>query len=258
MKAPKFISAMAIAAILSSGVAPAYADFTKDTGNLVNGQPSMQSTDKKDNTNANPANLNDEGEITINGAFNKIINNFPTPTDPGRYLRVTMPIKMDFTYDVDNHQMISAPGTVVNNSVYVPQNVGGVGSAPTPEDQPIKMSLVDVIANGNGSTNDIETEFVDNVDASGIDTNHQGKVVLPFKLNIISGGQVTESHNLTAVKKPISSNNNIQPINIPASSSIQLKLDLIQGQKVGNTDLIKKATSLTSHNLKLKFEYAGK
>ena len=257
MKAPKFISAMAIAAILSSGVAPAYANSTNNSGNLVNGQPSMQNINKEELlSNGNTNKPNSDAEIEINGTFNKIINNLPTPTDPGRYLRVTMPIKMDFTYDVDNNQLISAPGTVVNNSVYVPQ-----GGLQTSEDQPIKMSLVDVITNGNGKTNDIETTFVDSVATNGIDTTNQDKVVLPFKLNVLKGGNVVEGHNITAIQAKNNTGKNgntISPITIPASSSIQLKLDLIAGQKVGNTNLINKATSLTSHNLKLKFEYTGK
>jgi len=247
MKAPKFITAMALAAILGSTALPAYADFQVESGNDVNGQASVQKTDKYDP--ASSTSLEDQGDITINGTFNKNVNTFPTPEKPGHYLRVTMPIKMDFTYEVDSHTLSSPDMTITNNSVYLAQTPGA-----TPEDRKVDMTLVSIEENTKG-TNNIETEFVDTVSGNGSTSPTGNKTVqLPFKLDVKRGGTTFDSHNLA----DITVGNDIKPITIDGKSSIQLKLELIKGQKAGNTEAIDKDVSLTSHNLKLKFEYKEK
>ena len=250
MKAPKFITAMALAAILGSTALPAYADFNPDSGNSVNGQASVQKADVSDPSDPNKKDFIAEGDISINGTFNKTINTFPDATDPGHYLRVTMPIKMDFTYDVDSHTLSSADMTVTNNSVYVAAK-GDPAVA-----QPVEMTLVDVEENSKG-TNNIETEFVNTVTGSGSSTNTNDKIQLPFKLDLKRGTQIFDSYNLATIQTNGVGSNNIKPITIDGNSSIQLKLELITGQTAGNTDAIDKNVSLTSHNLKLKFEYKG-
>lgn len=258
MKAPKFIAAMAIAAVLSSGVAPAYADFNPDTGNANNGNATMQKTEKKDTTTPPTQTMSKpleaQGDIKVEGEFTKTINSFPTPSQDGRYLRVTMPIKMDYTYNVDNHQMKAAQGTITNNSVHVETQSGSPGTQIV-LDQPIKMHLVDVAQSGVGSTNTFDSEFVDTI--KGVNTNNPNKVHLPFKLSITTGSSKPIEYNLKAIETASQNNNKLQPIDIQAGSNVQLEIGLINGEKIGNEKLITQGQSVTNHSLKLKFEYAG-
>lgn len=253
MKAPKFIAAMAIAAILSSGAAPSYAaKFTPDAGNGSNGQTPMQSVNHFDGTNnGSVPQMDAEGDIEVSGEFTKVINNFPTPDQEGRYLRVTMPIKMDFKYDVDKDQMTSAVATITNNSVYA-ENANGLGQPLVETPQSIDMTFVSMLENGTGNSNTIKTEFVDKTT-----NNADDKVKLPFKLSVTSAGNTVNDYNLTRIKDN-GNTQSIPAIKIPGNGTVQLELKNIDGQVVGNKDLIKDKTSLTSHNLKLKFEYKGK
>ena len=256
MKSPRFLAALAMAAVLTTGATTAHASFQQVGGNSGNGQTPMQQTEKYDNTTTgpltNPQALQSEGDIRVDGTFTKTVNNFPTPTQDGRYLRVTMPIKMDFTYNVDTHLMTSAEGVVTNNSVHVTDTSSG---NPKIENQKIKMSIVDFEDSNNGiATMNAPIKFVESIEA-----NNSSDIQLPFALKLESATGVVSGYSIKTIKdKTAGSANTIKPIEIAENSSLKLKIDKIPGQNLGNEDLITNQTSLTSHSLKLKFEYAGK
>lgn len=254
MKSPRFLAALAMAAVLTTGTT-AHAAFQQVGGTPVNGQTPMQQTEVKDTSN-NPLTqaLTSEGDISVNGEFKKTVNNFPTPTQDGHYLRVTMPIKMDFTYDVDTHTMTSAEGVITNNSVYATntQNIAQ-GQQPTLEYKKIKMTLVDFKDNSTGTTTMTSpVEFVDTVNGN----TNKDKVLLPFELKIESSTGVVNDYSIKNIKAN-NGNNGIGAIEIAPNSTLKLKIDKIKGQNIGNENLITNQTSLTSHSLKLKFEYDG-
>ena len=254
MKSPRFLAALAMAAVLATGTT-AHATVTKgdfkEVSTGANGQASMLQADvHKDVLNTGDK-IEAEGDIRVDGKFTKTINNFPTPTQDGHYLRVTMPIKMDFTYDVDNDIMTAAQGTVVNNSVHATGTSPSGPNNPTLTPKKVSMSIVgfENSAVGTQNLND-KVEFVNDA----VTTAGPGRSVqLPFQLNITgkNGANVT---NYT-IKNIKDKHQDIKPIVILENSAIKLELDKIPGQSIANADLITNQTSLTSHNLKLKFEY---
>lgn len=252
MKSPRFLAALAMAAVLTTGATTAHAAFTQTGGNSNNGQTPMQKADeyKADLTNLPNQKLEADGDISVDGRFTKTVNNFPKPDKDGHYLRVTMPIKMDFTYDVDTDTMTSAEGVVVNNSVHATNTSTQQKLNP----KKVTMTLVDFADNTKGtSTMTSGVEFVTDVNAS----TTTDKVLLPFELKVESKTGQVQNYSIANIQKKASANNGIAPITIEPDSTLKLKIDKISGQSLGNTDLITNQTSLTSHSLKLKFEYDG-
>ena len=257
MKSPRFLAALAMAAVLTTGATTAHASFQQVTGSGANGQTPMQQVDLHDTATAPSSptkTLDVQGDVQVDGTFTKSINNFPKPDKDGRFLRVSMPIKMDFTYDVDTHMLTSAEGVITNNSVHVT----GTGNNQVIEDQEIKMTLVDFADAKNGiSTMGPDIEFVDSVN-----TKDKDKVQLPFELSIDSATGNVAKYSLKRITEIKDSHgqvaNPINAIDIAKNSSVKLKIGKINGQNIGNEELITQNTSLTSHSLTLKFEYAGK
>ena len=256
MKSPRFLAALAMAAVLTTGTT-AHASLVG--GNASNGQMPTKQIDEHDPTTSNkPADLNASGDIRVDGEFKKTITNFPTPTQDGRYLRVSMPIQMNFTYDVDTNDMKSAEGKIINSSVFVSGSAPGAGPQKL-EPQAIKMSIVDFEDQTNGiSTMRTPIEFVETVDLA----LHTGKVQLPFEVKVESSTGKVTNHSIKTIREKINSGsvtgNTLDAIKIAAGDTLKLTIDKINGQNLGNGDLIDQQTSLTSHNLKLKFEYDGK
>ena len=257
MKSPRFLAALAMAAVLTTGVTTT-AHASLSGGNSSNGQVPLRQIDEHEPnvSGTQPQDLNADGEIRVDGEFKKTITNFPAPTKDGRYLRVSMPIQMNFTYDVDTNDMKSAEGRIINSSVFVS------GSAPSSgpqklEPQAIKMSIVDFEDQTNGiSTMRQPIEFVET-----IDLKDKSKVQLPFEVKLESSTGTITNHSIKTIRaKTANSNttNTLSPITIAAGDTLKLTIDKIKGQNIGNGDIIDQDTSITSHNLKLKFEYDGK
>ena len=251
MKSPRFLAALAMAAVLTTGTT-AHAAFTEVTGSGANGQTPIQQGENIDPTMA-ASPLDMQGDIKVEGTFTKRINNFPTPTTQGRYLRVTMPIKMDFTYDVDTHDMKSADAVVTNNSVLAKNNTS---SGLDITDEKIEMTVLNFEKNDKGTnTMAAPIKFVQDVQAAlAADPANAKKVLLPFELQMTSQTGTLTPYSLETI---VDNSITLAPIEIPARGTVKLKLDKIPGQVLGNDQLLDKHTSLTSHNLKLKFEYKG-
>ena len=260
MKSPRFLAALAMAAVLTTGVTAhaSVGDFTEVTTG-ANGQQPMLKADIHEATLNSGQTIDAEGEIRVDGKFTKTINNFPTPTENGHYLRVTMPIKMDFTYDVDSDIMTSAQGTVVNNSVEATGILNNQPNTGVLTPKKVKMSIVDFADSAMGTQNmNDDVKFVTNADGS------TGKVELPFQLYVTgTNGQQIRDYSIAKIKEnaeavklnPLA--NAINPIEIDPNTSVKIEINKIQGQKIGNKELITNQTSLTSHSLKLKFEYVA-
>ena len=268
MKSPRFLAALAMAAVLTTGVTTtahasggqlpqlsAPGKFTPDSGNNVNGQTPMQKSEVADpnTTGAISQHLNTSGDIEVNGEFKKTINNFPTPDKEGRYLRVTMPIQMNFTYNVDNNDMKSAQGVITNSSVLATKDTSS--QTIKTEFQKVTMTIAGFEDSNNGiaTMDKAKTEFVDSVNK-----NDKTKIQLPFALKIDSPNGHVATHSLKRIKEVNGSNNALPTIDIEGNSTLTLEIDKINGQRLGNPELITDHTTLTSHNLKLKFEYTGK
>lgn len=256
MKSPRFLAALAMAAVLTTGVTTtAHAAVTPGTftpvgGSTATGQLPMQEAEVIETpAGAKPhADLHTSGDIEINGTFTKTVTTFPTPTEEGRYLRVSMPIKMDFTYNIDNDTMQSAKGTILNKSVYATRNSGNI----TTEYQNIKMTIQDYEDNAKGiSTMDLtKIEFVDNTTTNP----NANKLQLPLQLKVDSQTGTIKTYSLKSLQKPA-----VKPeIKINGNSSLTVEIDKIAGKSAGNTDILTDASTKTSHNLKLKFEYDGR
>ena len=256
MKSPRFLAALAMAAVLTTGVSTT-AHASLSGGNSSNGQVPLRQIDEHEPnvSGTQPQDLNADGEIRVDGEFKKTITNFPAPTENGRYLRVSMPIQINFTYDVDTHDMKSAEGRIINSSVYVTD-------VQTPqqtkvEPQKIKMSIVDFEDRTNGiSTMRQPIEFVET-----IDLKDKTKVQLPFEVKLESSTGTITNHSIKAIRAKTANGNTtntLSPITIAAGDTLKLTIDKIKGQNIGNGDIIDQDTSITSHNLKLKFEYDGK
>ena len=257
MKSPRFLAALAMAAVLTTGVSTtAHATvtpgkFTPVGGTTVTGQLPMQEAEViETHAGAKPhQGLHTSGDIEINGTFTKTVTTFPKPTEAGRYLRVSMPIKMDFTYNIDNDTMQSAKGTILNKSVYATDNGGG---NITTEYQNIKMTIEDYEKNAKGiSTIDLsKVEFVDDTTTNP----SANKLQLPLQLKVDSQTGTIKTYSLKSLQKPV----NKPEIKINGNSSLTIEIDKIAGRSAGNTDVLTDASTKTSHNLKLKFEYTGK
>lgn len=252
MKSPRFLAALAMAAVLTTGTT-AHAAFNQVGGSATNGQTPMQEAQE---FNANNTNLNVEGDISLDGTFTKTINNFPTPTQDGHYLRITMPIKMDYTYDVDTNVMQSTDMVVTNNSVYA-TNTNQTPA--TLEYKKVKMTIVDFKKNDKGITTMAPNiKFVE--DAATEALTDKDNVLLPFELQVKSSSGSVDNISIEKIQVPTgggSATNGLNPIEIAPNSALTLKLEQINGQTIGNKDLISQQTSKTSHNLKLKFEYVA-
>lgn len=234
MKMKKILSMLTLATVLSSGVvAHAANDFT-----TIDPANSTQTAQKQQTGNA--ANDVVEGEIKINGKFEKTITNIPTPGQDGKYLRVTMPLSIDYTYNLDTNDMQSAIGEIRNESF----NATGIPGAPQLDPQPIKMYFVGVTDNDANS----KFELVDNNDAA------PDKVGLPFKVTVTGSGASTGngSYSLKSIKDQNMTNTEFK---IGAASNIKLKIE--KDGDIQHADLIKTDKTSVSHSLSLKFEYAG-
>ena len=78
MKSPRFLAALAMAAVLTTGTT-AHAAFNQVGGNATNGQTPMQEAEKFDSNTTGTVDklkLSAEGDIRVDGTFTKIINNF--------------------------------------------------------------------------------------------------------------------------------------------------------------------------------------
>ena len=244
MKAPKkVITAMALATILGGATVPAHAEFVRDAVS-ANTNPATQ-TSNNFSADANTT-IEENGNITINGVFSKMVSTLPDPVDAGHYLRVTMPLTLDFTYDLDSNKMQSPDNTnVVNNSVEVKAAPAQGGTKETIEKQ-VKVSFIGLNENNLGAnTINDKVEFVKVADKSA----HPGKVQLPFELSINDG---QEKYSLAAIKGNEVANN---PLTIKAGASMNLKLQKIEGQEVANAGVVKLDKSTTSHSLEMRFEY---
>lgn len=256
MKSPRFLAALAMAAVLSTGIT-AHAAFNQVGGSATNGQTPMQEAEEFDPTSGATLSktLEAQGDISLDGTFTKRINNFPTPTTDGHYLRVTMPIKMDYTYDVDTNVMQSTDMVVTNNSVYATNT----SQKPATLDyKKVKMTIVDFKENTQGITTMApKVKFVE--DAVTAATTDKDNVLLPFELQVKSSSGSVDNISIQKIQVPANGNgtNGLNPIEIAPNSALTLKLEQINGQTIGNKDLISQQTSKTSHNLKLKFEYVA-
>ena len=207
MKSPRFLAALAMAAVLSTGVSTtahasvlpplqAAGTFTPDAGANVTGQIPMQKSEvaSPDITGPISQYLNTSGDIEVNGEFKKTINNFPTPDKEGRYLRVSMPIQMNFTYNVDNHQMTSAQGVITNSSVLATKDPNG--QTINTEFQKVKMTIEDFEESNNGinTLDKTKMQFVENVD-----TTIKNKIQLPFALKIDSPTGNVATHSIKRI-----------------------------------------------------------
>ena len=253
MKSPRFLAALAMAAVLTTGVtahaltttAPTTSDFKIDTGNAGSGQQATQTAIKHHDTNPTqvaPA----TGEINVNGTFNKVITNLPTPDKEGHYLRITMPISMDYVYNLDTHHMQTATALIQNQSVKV---TGQVGQGQKVDPQPVEMSFVRLSKKNNTSQNSKDFKFVKSVNPAEKDV-----IQLPFTLQVSGASTPVANYDLADIETAALS---LQPLTIQGGSNINLTLDLVGGQKVGNPELVNQAKTLTTHGLELKFEYKG-
>lgn len=253
MKSPRFLAALAMAAVLTTGTT-AHAAFNQVGGSATNGQIPMQEAEEFDPTSG--ATLDATGDISLDGTFTKRINNFPTPTTDGHYLRITMPIKMDYTYDVDTNVMQSTDMVVTNNSVHATQT--GQASTTQLDYKKVKMTIVDFKENAQGiTTMTPNVKFVEDVAKEAL--NDKNNVLLPFELQVKSPSGSVDNFSIQKIQAPTtgSTTNGLNPIEIAPNSALTLKLEQINGQTIGNKDLISQQTSKTSHNLKLKFEYVA-
>lgn len=244
----RIIAAMTIATVLSSSVSISHAtsDFKIDTGNAGTGQQATQSAQTTASTTGNTTPKSVSGDIEINGIFNKTITNLPTPDKDGRYLRVTMPIKMDYIYDVDTNKMTVANNALIQNNSVLATSTGTTNATLTP--QPVKMTLEDIKLTSNSTAN-AQIKFVNRVDPA-----EKNYVQLPFKITVDGPSTNVKDVNL----KTIESSGTKEEFTIQGSSNLSLTLGLITGQVIGNPDLIDKAQTQVSHDLTLKFEYIGK
>lgn len=254
MKSPRFLAALAMAAVLTTGVTAHASQLPAGTttGFVQNANSMLEANVYKDDVTQTP--LDVEGDIRVDGEFSKKVNSFPAPTKDGHYLRVTMPIKMDFQYDVDNDILQSAEATISNRSIEATNTSNSQNTRLTPKD--VEMTILDFAEYNNGpSTVNSDIAFVNTLGETAQSPAGR-KIELPFKLNITgaAGNQVID-HSIKSIKEHNSASNYLAPIRIGKDSAIKLKLESISNQTLGNKDLIQDGTTSTSHNLKLKFEY---
>ena len=244
MKAPKkVITAMAIATLLGGTAAPAFAAQQatfEPAGKNVEGI-NIQTTTHQ--VSSDGVDLTGEGEVKINGTFNKTISAIPVPVTEGNYLRVTMPIKVDFTYDVDNDRLTSPDIKVVNESV----QVTGEGEQQQRAYKSVKMTLTGLTQGSVLGTSNNKFEFVEGIDkASSTD-----KIQLPFEI-LVEGEDLDPG---TYSFKKLNDSIDVAPIIINAQDSVTLKMGQIRNQGIWNKEKITEKSTTTSHGLKMKFEY---
>ena len=258
MKSPRILAALAMAAVLTTGVsahaAQGPAGTTAGFVQTTNGQDSeLRANVFKNDTDLGNGKLDTQGDIRVDGEFSKKVNSFPTPTEDGHYLRITMPIKMDFQYDVDNDILQSAEATISNRSIEAKNTANVQQKQEIPKE--VEMTILDFEEYNNGpATMNSKIAFVNNLGETA--SLPDKKIELPFKLNITgaAGNQVID-HSIKSIKDHKQQQTNLAPITIGRDSAIKLKLESISNQTLGNKDLIQDGTTSTSHNLKLKFEY---
>lgn len=241
MNMKRIVAMMALATVLSSGVtAHAAVGFNQ------NASTNTQEAESFLDTTQTPDGMPDqaEGKIEINGTFKKIITNFPEAEKDGRYLNVSMPIKMDFEYNADTKMLTSAQGTILNGSVHAENIQNGQGTI-TP--QPIEMSFIGLDADATNANNDL-IEFVNTVDTTNTD-----KVQVPLRMKLSNKGTVVNNYTLKDINE-----NNTSPIAIGEGDNVQLEFELVPGQTVINEDLLTTDITTTKHSLNLRFEYIGK
>ena len=258
MKSPRFLAALAMAAVLTTGVTAHAAAAGTTTGfvQTTNGQDSELRANVYQQSVGAGNTLKTEGDIRVDGEFSKKVNSFPTPTQDGHYLRVTMPIKMDFQYDVDNDILKSAEVTISNRSIEAKNTHDVSLKEEIPKE--VEMTILDFAEYNNGpATMNSQIAFVNNLG----ETANNRKIELPFKLNVTgAAGNKVIDHSIKSIKDQnvvggAGTGTKLAPITIGKNSAIKLKLETISNQTLGNKDLIQDGTTSTSHNLKLKFEY---
>ena len=243
MKASKkVVAAIAMATLLSTGVgagkAFAYgtpAGFTTNTGTAVNGEGPSQ---KGKTSSTFKWLLKDlEGDIAVNGKFIKQVSHFPTPDKEGRYLQVTMPIELNYSYNVDNNSLYAPTTGITNESVRVKSSNGKMVVSP----QPIKMTLVGL----NAEASDPNIKYVDQVNPKS------KKMQVPLELAITTkGAKQVGKYSFASLQREES-----KTIDVGAGANLVLHIQKIRNQNVANPN-IEKPVSI-KHNLKVRFEYNG-
>lgn len=240
MRAPKkVIAAMAMATMIGGTGVQSFAaghQFTTSGGDTINGQKPLQ---RAEEVNDDKAQLYAQGDITLQGTFIKSVDAFPEATEAGRYLRVSMPLSIDYQYDVKTDMLSSATGTIKNDSVYVETSDGQVTKK---EGQAVNMTFVNFQEPSQGMEYVTETTG----DVKG------GKVQLPFKLVVTTNEGTVKDIPLKSI------NDQHQQITIEPNNSLQLKIDKIDGKKITNKDSLGNGRTTIGNNMTLKFEYAGK
>ena len=240
MKAPKkVITAMAMAALLGGTAVPAFADGDFKTSTGVPGQDPLQTALKKQELNQGDK-LTVQGDIEVNGNFTRKINNFPEETQDGHYLQVTMPISLNYTYNLDTDVMQSAKGTVTNESVYV-QNVKD--SDTIVEGKSVNMSFVKLdVTNRNDNM-----EYVNDI------TERDDKVQLPFQVVVTKEGKSVREIPLASI---VEQNEGKNTIEIKPNTDLQLEIKKIGSLNVQDKgDILSGETASIGHKMIMKFEY---
>ncbi|MDB8550938.1 hypothetical protein [Turicibacter sanguinis] len=228
----KILSSMALATVLvaATGTPSAQANFQH---NLPNN--SQLGGSQSGLGGANPQDIT--GQIEINGTFNKTVSNIPTPTQDGKYLIVTMPLSMNYTYDADSDTLTGSTGQIENRSVKV--------DSQQPTYQPIIMRVVDLVKGAH--TTNAEVKFI-----STPDTADAATIQVPLQLSLSGASVTNQVIHFANIKSNLIGN-----IDIAANTNVKMDIEEIPGQKVYNTHLIDQNTAVAKHDLKFEFEYNG-
>lgn len=235
MKMKKIIAMMALATMLTSGVT-AHA-FVHDGSGIQVGEGFNADADQLQEL---------QGEIEINGEFKKSVSNLPDPTEDGHYLRVTMPIKMDFSYDADLNAFISVNNAKITNESVHAENVknGVAGGTITPKKIKVYLDGLDESNTGSADGNKL-IKFVDQYDANAND-----KVQVPLELKITGKGNAVTSYSFATLENGVTT-----PIQVDENGALGLELGLKPGEEIHNKELLTKDITATKHALTLRFEY---
>lgn len=238
----KMLSSMALATLLvaAAGTQTAQAagfDYTAPNGNQAAG---VQDTSATGNGNKAQA----EGDIVINGFFNKTVTNLPAPKQEGSFLIVTMPLNLSYTYDADTGYLTGSQGVIENQSVKVENKSGTLNYTA----QPVKMKVVS-LTEGTYST-DAQVKFIETYDSSNT-TDIQVPLQVSLKGSSMAKADV---YSFASIQKNQQLANQID---IEPNTNVNVSIEEIPGQKVQNTHLIQKNAAVAKHNLKFQFEYAG-
>lgn len=249
----KMLSSMALATVLVGAFGGAHSalaaapattttpvgDFTPDT----NG--GLQVTDTKQDLASQDV-LSAYGDIEINGYFNKAAVTLPTPEEEGHYLRVQMPIKMDFTYDVDTKAFIAANGAIINQSVKATDNNGVL----TFEDKAVDAYLVGLEATSVNTTG-LTPVFVSNTTTAASATELQ----LPLNLEFSGVSGTTKTVTMKNVEEEIDDKDYYEIGRIQPGASIGVAISQIQGSEFTNADQLPQGQSKVQYNMSMLFEY---